>query len=149
MSQELEYRWYDLRTEAPPPVGRPVILFPMISDVGHRYDVRRNYHVSNPEYVRLYALEMGYTHWFPVPPHPDEAAIEAKIAALYQPENDGRQQWADGFERAAENIVEALEQLVPDRPAVAQVIRDRFVEHGRKKKDNPFRNQSDRSIDLK
>jgi hypothetical protein len=127
MDNETEYRWHDLRTEAPPTGERPVILFPVISDVGHRFDVRRDYHVSNPEYVRLRALEMGYTHWFPVPPHPDEAAIEARIEALYASENDARQQFDEGFKRAAENIVETLKEIVPDRPNVARVISDRFV----------------------
>lgn len=126
----IELRWHDLKTE-PPPLGRPVIMFPRISDVGHMFG-NDFWTTSNPEYARLHALEQGYTSWFPIPEHPDEVAVEAKCEEFRREEANPQRQFHKGFQRAAENIVEALEQLVPDRAAVAQCIRDRFVHHGRK-----------------
>lgn len=127
MTEEPELRWHDLATE-PPPLGRTIIMFPVVIDVGHRFDLRRFYTTSNPEYARLHGLENGYTHWFPIPPHPGEAALEAKIEATYAPEAIAAQNFHKGFQRASENIVGALKQLVPDRPEVARVIEARYCD---------------------
>ena len=126
---DIELRWHDLRAELPPG-DRPVILFPQISDCGHLFDVERSYVVSNPEYVRLRALEQGYTHWFPVPIHPQEAAIRAKIEELYAHENDNEVQFAKGFQRAVENMTNFIKEIVPDRPNVILAIEDRFGQRG-------------------
>lgn len=119
-----DLRWHDLATE-PPRGDRPVILFPQISDVGHMYDVSP-WNVSNPEFARLNALRQGYTSWFPVPVHADEDVVKARIEEIYRAEGDAEHQWAEGFKRAAENIVEALKQIAPDRPELVNCIRDRF-----------------------
>ena len=119
-----ELRWHDLAKE-PPPLGRPIVLFPEISDVGHMFHTCR-WTVSNPEYARLHGLERGYTSWFPILPHVDEAMIEAKIERLRQQEADPQHQWHEGFKRAAENIVETLQQVAADRPELINCIRDRF-----------------------
>lgn len=122
---DVELRWHDLRIELPPG-DRCVILFPQISDCGHLFDVEQIYAVSNPEYVRLRALERGYTHWFPIPVHPQEAEVEAKIKELYAHENDPQEQFNKGFQRAVENMMDFIKEIVPDRPNVIRAIDDRF-----------------------
>jgi len=106
---KIEYRWHDLKKEQIPG-DRSVILFPVITDVGHIFDVFsfNTYTISNPEYARLHALEKGYTHWFPIPVHPDEEKIIEKIKKIYENEHKAEEQFNKGFERAAENIVAEL-----------------------------------------
>ena len=112
--------WRDLKTD-PPTGDRCILLFPSLSDVGHLYSV------SNPDYARINGLRHGHTHWADIEPHPQEAAAEAKVEEIRRAEHDREKQYYDGFQRASENIVEALKELVPDRPAVAQAIEARFV----------------------
>jgi hypothetical protein len=122
---EIELRWHDLKTESPPGDGC-VVLFPNISDVGIFFETRL-YISSNPEYARLNALEQGYTHWFPIPSHPQEAEIRTKIEEMYAPDRYAQEQFYKGFQIASENIVAYLKELVPDRPSVARVIEEMFA----------------------
>ena len=130
MSKKPELRWHDL-TKEPPQGDGGVILFPEITNVGHLFWFNRLHVISNPEYARLHALEKGYTHWFPIPKHPDEDKIREKIKKLYEPEAIADREFHKGFERATENIIEFLKGIVPDRPSVILAVKARF-EHDKK-----------------
>jgi hypothetical protein len=125
--ENIELRWHDLKTEAIP--GNDcVVLFPQISDVGILYGLENIYTPSNPEFARLNALRQGYTSWFPIPRHPKEDEIKEYIKKLYADENDGQEQFYEGFQRATENIIEFLKEIVPDRPNVILAVEARFGE---------------------
>ena len=122
---ENELRWHKLEDEKPVGDGC-VVLFPVITDVGLLYD--NIYRPSNPEYARITALEKGYTHWFPIPKHPDEDAIKEKIKELYSDEYLLDLQFYKGLNVAYEHMINFIEDLVPDRPGVIQALRSRFKE---------------------
>jgi hypothetical protein len=132
MKTIVELRWHDLRTELPPEDMECVILFPHLTDVGNLYDTDV-YTPSNSEFVRINALRRGYTHWFPIPPHPQEEEVKEKIKKMYEHEYDGTEQFYKGFQRATENIIAYLKDLVPDRPSVIRAIEAQFSNEKEKK----------------
>jgi len=125
--KEVELRWHNLKTE-PPEGNGGVLLFPVITDVGHFYAFDRIHIVSNPEYARLHGIEKGYTHWFPVPKHPDEDKIREKIKKLYSADAIGDRRFYQGFDTATEAIIDFIKEIVPDRPQVVAAIEARFSE---------------------
>jgi hypothetical protein len=120
-----ELYWHDLKTD-PPPGDGCVVLFPCKSDVGIFFETRL-YTSSNPEYARITALGQGYTHWFPIPSHPDEEKIRKEIEEWVKKEQDLDAKFYEGFNRASENIAEFIKQIVPDRPEVYLAVRARFL----------------------
>ena len=52
--------WRDIR-KVLPKGERSVLIFYPLEDHGHIVEV------SNPAYVRKYAILAGYTHWAPIP----------------------------------------------------------------------------------
>ena len=131
MKTVVELRWHDLRTELPPEDMGCVVLFPQISDVGILYNTNV-YTPSNSEFVRMNGLRQGYTHWFPIPPHPQEEEVEEKIKKMYAQEYDGEEQFHKGFQRATENIIAFLKEVVPDRPNVILALEARFSDEEKK-----------------
>jgi hypothetical protein len=134
--KEIELRWYDLQTDLPKGDGC-VVLFPQISDVGILYNVEHMYTSSNPEFARVNALRRGYTSWFPIPRHSQESEVKAKIEEMYKGERDADEQFYKGFQRATENIVKILKEIVPDRPNVARLIEERFGDKNNKFDSEP------------
>ena len=128
------FYWHDLKTE-PPQGDGCVVLFPEISDIGILY-THHIYTSSNPEFARLSAIDRGYTHWFPIPKHPQEEEVEQRIKKMYEHEHSEEQQFYKGFQRASENIIGVLKDLLPDRPNVIRAIKDRFLKEQNNKGDN-------------
>jgi len=124
-NKDIELRWHDLRTEQIPDDGC-VILFPATTYVGLLYDFQSVYTESNAEFARINGLRQGYTDWFPIPRHPKEQEIIERNRKIYEHENDGQEQFYRGFERATENIIEFLKEIVPDRPNVVRAVKARF-----------------------
>lgn len=71
--------WYALEDRLPEG-DRPVLLFPCITDVGIPFIT------SNPEYVRRFAQQWGFTHWADIGELPDglEAAARARCEEARQ-----------------------------------------------------------------